>query len=150
MPGIYKIATLNINGMTTPPRITMLEDFLQKQEIDIIFLQEVTQPIFDDIRGFTAYTNIGTTGRGTAILTRDRIQLTNIVCRPTGRGRTVQFQNITIVNIYPPSGAERRRGREIFFSNELPYLLRDIPPSLLVGGNFNCVLTNINATGHPN
>ena len=66
MPEIYKIATLNINGMATPPRIAMLEDFLQKQEVDIIFLQEVIRPVFDDIRGFTVYTNIGTTGRGTA------------------------------------------------------------------------------------
>jgi exonuclease III len=61
-----------------------------------------------------------------------------------------RFQNVTIVNMYGPSGAERRRDRENFFSNELPYLLRDIPPSLLVGGDFNCVLANIDATGHPN
>ena len=105
MPEIYKIATLNINGMATPPRIAMLEDFLQKQDVGTIFLQKVTRPVFDDIRGFTAYTNIGTTGRGTAILTRDHIQLTNTVCLPTGMGMAAQFQNITIVNIYAPSGA---------------------------------------------
>ena len=99
----------------------MLEDFLQKQEIDIILLQEVTRPVFDDIRGFAAYTNIGTTGRGTAILTRDHIQLTNTVCFRTGRGMAADFQNVTIVNIYAPSGAERRRDKENFFSNELPY-----------------------------
>ena len=86
MPEVYKIATLNINGMATTLRISMLEDFLQKQEIDIIILEEVTQPVFDDIRGFAAYTNIGNTGRRTEILTRDNIQLTNIVCFPTGRG----------------------------------------------------------------
>jgi exonuclease III len=149
MPEIYKIATLNINGMATPPRIAMLEDFLQKQEIDIILLQEVTRPVFDDIRDFAFYTNVGTTGRGTAILTRDHRRLTDIVCLPTGRGMATQFQNGTIVNIYAPSGAERR-DRENVFSNELPYLLRDIPPSLLVGGDFNSVLTNLDATGHPN
>jgi exonuclease III len=143
MPEIYKIATLNINGMATPPRIAMLEDFLQKQDVGTIFLQKVTRPVFDDIRGFTAYTNIATTGRGTAILTRDHIQLTNTVCLPTGSGMAARFQNVTIVNIYAPSGAERRRDRENFFSTELPYLLRDIPPSLLVGGNFKCVLQTL-------
>jgi exonuclease III len=61
-----------------------------------------------------------------------------------------RFQNVTIVNIYAPSGNERRRGRENDLSNELPYLLRDIPPSLLVGGDFNSVLTNLDATRHPN
>ena len=66
MPEIYKNATININGIATPPRIAMLEDLLQKQEVEIIILQEVTRHVFDDIRGFTVYTNIGTTGRGTA------------------------------------------------------------------------------------
>jgi exonuclease III len=69
----YKIATININGLATQTPITMLEDFLHKQEKDIIFLQEVTRLVFDDIRGFVAQTNIGTPGRGTAILTRDHI-----------------------------------------------------------------------------
>jgi len=60
------------------------------------------------------------------------------------------FQNVTIVKIYAPSGAERRRDKENFFSNELPYLLRGIPPLLLVGGDFNSVLKNPDAIGHPN
>jgi len=150
MPDIYKIATLNINGMATLPRIAMLEDFLQKQEIDIMLLQEVTRPVFDDIRGFAAYTNTGTTWWGTATLTRDHIQLTNTVCLLTGRGMAADFQNVTIVNIYAPSGAERRRDRGNFFSNELPYLLRGIPPLLLVGGNLDSVLTNRDAIGHSN
>jgi hypothetical protein len=35
----------------------MLEDFLRKQEIVIILLQEVMQPILDTIRVYSAYTN---------------------------------------------------------------------------------------------
>jgi exonuclease III len=150
MSDIYKIATFNVNGMATPPRIAMLEDFLQKQEIDVILLQEVTRPVFGDIRGFAAYTNIGTTGRWTVILTRDHIQLTNIVCLPTDRGMAADFQNVTIVNIYAPSGAERRGDMENIFSNELPYLLWGIPQLLLVGGDFNSFLTNLDAIGHLN
>jgi len=50
--------------MATPPRIAMLEDFLQKQEIDIILPKEIKRPVFDDIRGFAAYTNIGSMGQG--------------------------------------------------------------------------------------
>jgi len=60
-----------------------------------------------------------------------------------------KFQNVTIVKIYASFGAESRRDPENFFSNRLPYLLRDIPPSLLVGGLFNSVLTNLDATAHP-
>ena len=119
MPHIYKIATVNVNGLATQPRITMLEDSLKKQEIDSILLQEITKPVFDDIRGFVAHTNIGTT----EILSRDQIQLTNIVCLPTVRGMAARFQNVTLVNtcINAPSGGERRRETEEFFASEVPY-----------------------------
>jgi exonuclease III len=70
MPEVCKIATLNFNGMATPPRMAMLEDFLQKQEIDIISLKEVTRPVFDDTRGFAVYANIDNSGRWTVILTQ--------------------------------------------------------------------------------
>ena len=83
-------------------------------------------------------------------MTRDHIKLTDIECLPTGRGMAAIFENITTVNIYAPSGAERRRDRENFFSNELPYLLRGIPQSILLGGDFNSVLTHLEATGQPN
>jgi exonuclease III len=49
MTDIYKVATLNINGLMSHLRIAMLEDFLIKHEIDILFLQEVTQPVFENL-----------------------------------------------------------------------------------------------------
>jgi hypothetical protein len=36
------------------------------------------------------------------------------------------------------------------FSRDLPYLLRSIPTSLLVVGDFNSLLSNMDATGHQN
>ena len=39
-----KLATLNVNGLTSPTRDAMLEAFLRLQEIDILLLQAVTQP----------------------------------------------------------------------------------------------------------
>jgi hypothetical protein len=41
-------------------------------------------------------------------------------------------------------------GKELLFSSLLPYLLRDIPTSHLVGGDFNIVITNMFTTVHPN
>ena len=111
MPETYHIATLNINGTTTPAKMEMLTDFLHRHAIDIIFLQEVTRPVFHDVRGFPAHINIGAHERGTAILTRDHIMLSDIECLPTGRGMATNFEGITLVNIYAPSGAERREGR---------------------------------------
>jgi exonuclease III len=60
------------------------------------------------------------------------------------------FHNVTLVNIYATSGAERRREREQFFSSELSYLLQGIPTSLLVAGDFNSDLTHADTTGHQN
>jgi exonuclease III len=114
MPDIYKIATLHINGLVSKTRTAMLEDFIRKQEIDVILLQEVTQHILNNIRRFAAYTSIGTSGRGTAILTRERMPLTNIVRLPTGRGMATEIQGVWLVNLYAPSGAERRQERGLF------------------------------------
>jgi exonuclease III len=149
MSGTYNIATLNINGMSTSTKMAMLTDFLHKHAIDIIFLQEVTRPVFDDVRGYTAHVNIGANERGTAILTRDHLTLTDIERLPTGRGMSACLDGITLVNIYAPSGAERRRERDAFFATDLPYLLRRIPQTLLLGGDFNSVLTHLDSTGQP-
>ena len=46
--------------------------------------------------------------------------------------------------------SQEQEGRKNVYSNELPYLLRGIPPSFLVGGEFSSVLTNQDATGQPN
>jgi len=73
-----KLATLNINGLTSPTRVAMLEVFFRLQEIDIVLLQEVTQRILDNLHGYTTHYNIRTTRRGKAIVTRDEIQLANM------------------------------------------------------------------------
>jgi exonuclease III len=40
----YKVATININETVSTTRLKMLDEFLQKQDIDIALLQEVTEP----------------------------------------------------------------------------------------------------------
>lgn len=62
MAEIYRTANFNISGLSSHTRIALVMEFMRKQEIDIIFLQEVTQPMLDTITGYAAYTNIGTNG----------------------------------------------------------------------------------------
>lgn len=50
MAEIYKIATLIVIVMSSSMRMKMLQEFIRKQEIDILILQEVTQHDFDIIR----------------------------------------------------------------------------------------------------
>jgi len=65
-----------------------------------------------------------------------------------GNGSGVSKYNLTkhLCHIWP----KRRREREQIFSKDLTYLLRGIPTTLLVGGDFNYVISNIEATGHQN
>jgi hypothetical protein len=44
-------------------RMKMLEEFLHKQEIDILLLQEDTHHDFDMISRYNAYINVGTQRR---------------------------------------------------------------------------------------
>ena len=140
MAEIYKVATLNINGMSAGGRMRMLNGFIHKQEIDIILLQEVTHTDFVMIWGYTAHLNVGINKRGTAILTREQISLTNITQLPSGRGMAASYQRVCFVNIYAPSDTANRQEREEFYNVELVCLLRSLPPTMMVGGDFNCVL----------
>jgi exonuclease III len=94
-------------------RMRMLEEFLQKQEIDILLLQ-VTHNEFDMIRGYKAHTNIGIYNRGTAMLTREPIILTNITSLPSGRGMAACYRVVWIVNIYAPPGHHAGRKEKTF------------------------------------
>jgi exonuclease III len=78
MTYIYKVATLNINGITSAIRLRMLDEFLHKQDIEIMLLQEVTDPNVNAINRYKEHVNQGTEGRGTAILTKEGLTISNI------------------------------------------------------------------------
>jgi exonuclease III len=81
----YRVATLNINGITSATRLKMLEEFLHKHDIEIALLQEITHPDLSTLRNYNAHINQGTEGRGAAILTKAEITVTNTKSLPLGR-----------------------------------------------------------------
>jgi exonuclease III len=105
----------------------MLADFLYKQEIDILLLQEVTLNEFDMIRGYSAHVDVGKNKRGIAMLIRKAIQVTNITRLPSGREMVASCRGVWIVKISAPSGSTNRREREQFYNVEITYLLRSLP-----------------------
>jgi endonuclease/exonuclease/phosphatase family metal-dependent hydrolase len=127
----------------------MLGEFLKKQTIDIALLQEVTQPQVGHIHGYTTHMNIGTEARGTAIV-MEGISATHLPRLPSGRGMAGLINGTHIVNIYVPSGTERKQERESFYTNELPWLLPTTKCALILAGDFNCVLERGDATGQEN
>jgi exonuclease III len=147
MPHIYKIATININGISSDNRILWLSDFLFKHDIYIALLHEVTTTKLTCIRNYTVLENIGTEGRGTAILSKPGINLTGIKRLPSGRGIDASLYGTTIVNIYAPSGAERKADRECFFTQEILPLIPSDCTELILASDFNCILNNSECTG---
>jgi exonuclease III len=91
----------------------MLEDYLRKHDIDIALLQEKTHPDLSTLRNYNAHINQGTEGRGTAILTKAELTVTNNKRLPSGGGIASIINGTWIINIYAPSGAEiRPRGKD--------------------------------------
>jgi exonuclease III len=125
----------------------MLADLISKQDLDIMLLQEVATPNLIVPMEYTVYHNLGSTGRGTAIVLRSQLELRSVLKLPSGRGVAADLQGLWIVNVYAPSGAERRREREAFFTFEVPYLLQPAADTILLGGDFNCILEPADSTG---
>jgi exonuclease III len=112
-----------------------------------VFLQEVAEGTMEKIRGHTIIANVGTENRGTALVVKDHLRLQKLTRLPSGRGIAADLTGIRIVNIYAPSGAERRREREAFFTEEIPILLQNATAKAIIGGDFNCVLNQSDTTG---
>ena len=129
--------------------MSMLGDFLKRQDIDVALLQEVTHTEFTTIREYNAIVNECTDKRGTAILAKTGLHLQNIKRIPSGRGITAVFQGIWKINIYAPSGAEKRVERECFFNNDVTVLISTDSADVIIAGDFNCVISLADCTGKP-
>jgi exonuclease III len=109
---IYKEATLNINGITQQTRLKMLEDFLMRHDIDLTLLQEVKCPQLDILSRYAKNINIGSGPRGTALLAKHGITLTNVKKLPTGRGIAAMFNETWFVNYTHPPVLKKTRTRK--------------------------------------
>jgi len=59
MSYIYKLATLNIQGISSETRLQMLNQFLHVQGIDIALLQEITMHQLHGMSQYNVYMNRG-------------------------------------------------------------------------------------------
>jgi exonuclease III len=125
----------------------MLLEIIRRHDLDFVFLQEVTDPAILTVTRFKTYLNIGHNIRGTVILERHDFPLTNVTPLPTGRAIAADYNGHRLVNVYAPAGTARRTDRELFFNPELPALFYAASKSVLLGGNFNCVLHPTDTTG---
>jgi exonuclease III len=145
-----KIATLNLNGMTSPTKIAMMENFLNTWEIGVLLVQAVTKHVLHNLRGYQTLYNTGTNCRGTAIIAKQGITFENITRIPSGRAIAARFNDCWLINIYAPSGTARRQEREAFYTCKLAHVRTQPANNILMAGDFNCTLEKGDATGTLN
>ena len=146
-----KIATININGLNKETKQLHLLRFLKYQKIDVVLIQEhnirkekkICEELLDEYHVEINY-SIALKG-GTAILINKRtpINIINVEKSANSRIMSVKIklydQMFNIVNVY--ANADSNKERDLLFTNELPYYLRNSMQCTILGGDFNCVLS---------
>lgn len=142
----YNIATININTITNPTKLNALQTFLRTMDLDVVFLQEVENNQLT-LPGYNVVSNVDHTRRGTAIALKEHVEFSCVEKSLDGRLIALRVNNTTLANIYAPSGSIARAERERFFNNTIAYYLRHCTEYVVMGGDFNCVLRQCDATG---
>lgn len=114
MTDVINILTLNVNNISSPRKVKLLSQCLRNMDIQIGLLQEVGTSELHNIFGYNIESNVLPDERGTAVVIQDHIPYKDVIKLPDGRGIALRVENIHIVNVYAPSGSQKRRERQKF------------------------------------
>lgn len=146
----YNIGSINTNAISNRNKLNSLYAFVRLLDYDIILLQEVENSKLS-IPGFNVITNVDENKRGTAIALKSHIPFSNVQRSLDSRIITVKVGNfVTICNCYAPSGSNHNASRESMFKSSLPFYLQNSAEHLIIGGDFNCVVSCKDSTGSGN
>ena len=150
IPMAITVATLNINGLNVVNKQINLVSLLKICKIDVLMLQEHN---VKDVKGMNyllsdyivLHKSSNNLKGGTAICIRkcSGIKVLSQEMDTEGQvtGSKIDFHGtiIFLLNVYAPSGANKKKDREEFFRDELIFYLRGNCENLIMGGDFNCV-----------
>lgn len=146
----YTFATINVNAIHNRTKLHSLSAFIRMLDLDVVCMQEVSCVNYE-FPGYEAIYNVDERNRGTAILIRTGINVSNIQKSLDSRILTVTLQNaVTVINSYAPSGSNNRTAREDFFNRTLPTYMLQHAPFLIIAGDFNSVINACDSTGTSN
>lgn len=141
-----KIASININAISSAVKRGLLKDFVRNNDIDFIFLQEVAFENFDFLPTHFSLVNSSNECNGTAVLIRNNFEFSNVLMHPSGRILSVSIEGFNFINVYAHSGSKYRKERDALFSEEIvPHLSTDLPNIIL--GDFNCIILKGDSNG---
>ena len=145
--------SLNV-GMSSS--LAGLVTLVSAQQLDIIFLQEVrlTKEQLDILvvnLGFETSVNIDPeqpTKPGTALVWKKSLPVRDVFSVVLCRAQVAVLGPYMLLNVYAPSGSEKRHERAEFFGQDIFRALRLSPNApWVIGGDFNCVLKTMDVEG---
>ena len=145
------VASLNINGLNNNMKQLQLIDFMKYNKINILLIQEhnirntdTISPELSDFCEVILNPAIALKG-GTAILIDRRLAFNINHIEKSADSRVISLKlniynkMIHLINIYAHSNNVRKR--EELFNNDLIYYLRNSLDNTILGGDWNCVLS---------
>lgn len=136
---VRKICTVNINAIAIESKKILLKEFILRNDLDAVLLQEVSFNDFSFLPSHHAIVNRSEQNVGTALLIRKTIPFDQIMMDPCGRIISVVVDGLNLVNIYGHSGSQYNAERDDLFQNMIsPHLCKG--NLLVLGGDFNCIL----------
>lgn len=142
------VCTINVAAIECMAKKNLLRDFINENDIDVCFLQEVVFTDFDIFYGYDVLVNIGSAARGTAVLIRNGIEYRDFLLSECGRIISFVLDDTVFVNVYPISGSQYNRERRDFFLNEIvPHFNKPNVRQTIIGGDFNCIIDPADTRG---
>ena len=150
------VAYMNIRGQTglDISKQKQIESFINFHKPDILNLQEVnisedTIENCDSINSsYNIISNNAANKYGTASLVSSELQTSNIKFDTKGRAIVFDIENVTFSNVYLPSGSHQdmKSSRENYSALVLPQLLINAQDTGVAGGDWNCIVSESDAT----
>ena len=131
-----------------------IENFVKTHNIDILNCQEINveNDSFSQCRYLTSsyeiISNNATNKYGTCSLVKSCLDFSNIKMDTEGRVIFFDVNEMTFGNVYLPSGndPENKIKREDYCGKVIPQLLVNTKSDGVIGGDWNCIVSNLDAT----
>ena len=135
---VCSVATINLNSTNTAANKSLLKEFINEHNIDIVFLQEVSYNDLSFVSSHNGLVNISVDRKGTAILIRKGFNYSDFIFDPSGRILSVVVNEVNYINIYAHSGSDKKRERDELFTEGLSvHLNKPGTAYTMLGGDFN-------------
>ena len=152
------VGFLNIHGQSkmTQSKQDQIQYLIKEHELDVLNLQEtyIDESTFQKspfiANNYKVIFKNNESGYGVCSLVRNELPTKNEIQHPSGRLIAFDIGELTMTNVYLPSGGgEARDQRENFFGQTIPNTLLSARRNGICGGDFNSITHPSDCTHNP-